>query len=326
MPILTVKVEPISPSQRIDVYLAEAELGLSRSQIKRLFGEGRVQVNGKKVRISHKVEGGEEVVIDQPDEKPIPFMPEEIPLDIVFEDDYLAVVNKPAGMVVHPATKNESGTLANALLYYFQHLSSGYEKGYPGLVHRLDKNTTGLMVVAKNDQIHAALGEQLQQRTLKREYLALIWGTLRPPEGTISIPIGRSRSDRRLMSSGSAKPREAITEYETIEEFDFLSYIRVNLRTGRTHQIRTHLKEKGHPVFGDPEYGGRGGRLAGIRAGHRSIARKLLNMTSRQMLHAARLRLVHPVTGKSLEFEKEIPEDFGQVLASIRQYQGGISV
>jgi 23S rRNA pseudouridine1911/1915/1917 synthase len=326
MPILKVRVEPISPAQRIDVYLAEAELGLSRSQIKRLFGEGRVNVDGKKVRISHKVQGGEEVVIDQPDQKPIPFVPEEIPLDIVFEDDYIAVVNKPAGMVVHPATRNESGTLANALLYHFQHLSSGYEKGYPGLVHRLDKNTTGLMVVAKNDQIHAALGEQLQERTLRRGYRALIWGTLQPRDGTISIPIGRSRSDRRLMSSGSAKPREAITDYETIEEFEFLSYINVNLRTGRTHQIRTHLKEKSHPVFGDPEYGGRGGRLAGIRAGYRAMARKLLNMTSRQLLHAARLRLIHPVTGKSMEFEKQIPEDFGQVLATIRQYQGGISV
>lgn len=325
MPILRVSVEELSTPLRIDLYLAEADLGLSRSQIKRLFGEGRVTVDGRKVRVSHKVSGGEAVEVDQPEARPIPFLPEDIPVEIVYEDEYLAVVNKPAGMVVHPATKNESGTLANALLYRFRNLSSGYERGYPGLVHRLDKNTTGLMVVAKDDQTHSSLGRQLQERSLRREYVALIWGQLRPAEGIIDLPIGRSRSDRRVMSSGSAKPKEAVTEYETVEQFQFLSYIRVNLRTGRTHQIRTHLKEMGHPVFGDPEYGGRHKQMKGIQAAHRDFARRLLLMADRQLLHATKLRLTHPQTGVSMEFEKEIPDDFGQVLAVVRQYQGGFT-
>ncbi len=206
-------------------------------------------------------------------------------------------------MVTHPAPKNRTGTLANALLYRFTKFSTGYAKGYPGLIHRLDKNTTGLLVVAKNDRAHAELGRQLQERTLKREYLALVWGILRPPDGTISLPIGRSRADRRIMTSGSPKPREAITLYETIESWGWLSYIRVGLKTGRTHQIRTHLKESGHPVFGDPEYGGREVRLTGIEAHHRPLARLLLEKTPRQLLHAARLEFVHPTTGKASNFK-----------------------
>jgi len=231
------------------------------------------------------------------------------------------VINKAAGMVTHPAPKNRTGTLANALLYRFTQLSSGHAKGYPGLVHRLDKNTTGLLVVAKNDRAHAELAAQLQQRTLKREYLALVWGTLRPPEGTISVPIGRSRADRRIMTSGSLKPREAITLYQTIESWGWLSYIGVGLKTGRTHQIRAHLKESGHPVFGDPEYGGRTARLTGIEANHRPLARLLLEKTSRQLLHAACVEFTHPTTGERVEFRVDLPEDFRQVLEFVRLNQ-----
>jgi 23S rRNA pseudouridine1911/1915/1917 synthase len=321
MPLLQLTVETLTAPERIDSYLARANLGLSRSQIKKLFGEGRVTLNGGHVRVSRLVQGGEQIVIDQPDEHPAVFAAEDIHITIVYEDDDLAVVNKPAGMVTHPAPKNQTGTLANALLHHFQNLSTGYAKGYPGLVHRLDKNTTGLLVVAKNDHAHSVLAAQLESRTLSREYLALIWGNLKPPAGTIDLAIGRSRADRRIMTSGSPKTREAVTLYETIENWGLFSYVRVKLRTGRTHQIRTHLKESGHPVFGDPEYGGREGRLTGVEARHRLFARKLLAMTSRQLLHAARIEFVHPATGKTLEFTAELPEDFRQILELVRLYR-----
>ena len=321
MPLITVKIPSLSEPQRIDVALTQADLGLSRSHLKRLFGEKRVTMNNKWVRVSQLVSGGEEIIIDKPDEKRIEFLSEQIDLEIVFEDDFLAVVNKPAGMVTHPAPGHESGTLANALLHHFTNLSSGYARGFPGLVHRLDKNTSGLMVVAKNDVVHRKLAAQLMKRTLTREYWALIWGKMNPLEGKISIAIGRSRADRRVMTSGSPNTREAVTHYATIEELSFTSLVRLHLETGRTHQIRTHLKESNHPVFGDPEYSGREIRLTGIEARHRPTATKMLKMTPRQMLHAKRLEFIHPETGKSATFEIDLPEDFRQVLDVIRHYR-----
>lgn len=321
MSFLHVTIPPLPEPQRIDFYLSVADLGLSRSQVKRLVGEKRVTIGGQWVRASLLVRGGEEVVIDKPDEKRIEFTAEDIELPIIFEDDFLAVVNKPAGMVTHPAPGNESGTLANTLLHHFTKLSSGYAMGFPGLVHRLDKNTSGLMVVAKSDQIHRRLAEQLGDRSLTREYVALIWGKFREPSGTIDLAIGRSRADRRVMTSGSPTTREAITHYETLEEFVFLSLLQLRLETGRTHQIRAHLKESGHPVFGDPEYGGRENRLTGIEARHRALATRLLKLADRQMLHARRLSFVHPTTGKPVDFACELPNDFGQVLDLVRQYR-----
>lgn len=321
MPIHKLQVEPLPEPLRLDLYLSQTDLGLSRSQLKRLFGEGRVTVAGHKVRPSYKVEGGEQVEVDQPESKSPGFMPEALPLDIIYEDDYLVVINKPAGLVVHPAPGNETGTLANALLHHFRQLADGYQGGYPGLVHRLDKHTSGLMLVAKRDDIHTKLADQLQDRTLNREYLALIWGHMRPESGEIDQPLGRSRSDRRVMSGSAVKTREAITRYETIETYDFLSYIRLRLLTGRTHQIRAHLKEKGRPVLGDPEYGGRSSQLRGIEARHRLFARELLALADRQMLHAARLQFVHPEDGEMREFVCEPPEDFRRVLDLIRQYR-----
>jgi 23S rRNA pseudouridine1911/1915/1917 synthase len=318
MPEIRLTVEPLDSPQRIDTYIASCPLGLSRSLIKRLFGEGRVIVAGRKVRVSHKVSGGEEVIIEKPEQRSVEFKPEDIPLDIVYQDDHLAVVDKPAGLVVHPATRNEAGTMANALLHHFQNLSGGYKRGYPGLVHRLDKNTSGLLVVAKNDTVHAVLGEQLRRRSLKREYLALVWGHMRPDRGTISMPLGRSISDRRIMSPRSHKLRDAVTHYSTLETFTFLSLVGLRLETGRTHQIRAHLRQVGHSVFGDPEYGGRSRKLSGIEAGHRSFARKLLDVTDRQLLHATRLEFAHPENGEPMVFESSPPKDFAHVLSMLR--------
>jgi 23S rRNA pseudouridine1911/1915/1917 synthase len=321
VPLITVKIPPLPEPLRIDVALTQADLGLSRSHLKRLFGEKRITMNDKWVRVSQLVVGGEEIVIDKPDEKRIEFLSEKIDLEIVYEDDFLAVVNKPAGMVTHPAPGHESGTLANALLHHFTQLSSGYVRGFPGLVHRLDKNTSGLMVVAKNDVVHRKLADQLMKRTLTREYWALIWGKMNPPAGSIDIAIGRSRADRRVMTSGSPNTREAVTHYETMEELSFLSLVRLHLETGRTHQIRTHLKESNHPVFGDPEYTGREGRLTGIEARHRPTATRMLKMCPRQMLHAKRLEFIHPESGTLATFEIDLPQDFRQVLDVIRQYR-----
>lgn len=321
MSLIQLTIPRLPESQRLDLYLAQANLGLSRSRIKRLFGEKRVTMNGQWVRVSFQVSGGEKIEIDVPDEKRIAFAAEEIDLEIVYEDDVLAVVNKPAGLVTHPAPGNESGTLANALLHHFTDLSTGYAKGFPGLVHRLDKNTSGLMVVAKSDVVQRSLAQQLMKRTLRREYWALIWGKFKEPAGRIDLAIGRSRADRRIMTSGSPKTREAVTHYETIEEFLIFSLLKIHLETGRTHQIRTHLKESGHPVLGDPEYGGRENRLSGIEARHRGFVSRLLEITGRQMLHAKRLKFVHPVTGKSVDFEVDLPDDFKQVLDYVRQYR-----
>lgn len=315
------EVERLAEPMRIDLYLAQAKLGLSRSYIKRLFGEKRITVDGKTVRVSYKVCGGEQVVIDKPEEKRIEFAAEALPVEIVFEDDFLAVVNKPAGLVTHPAPGHESGTLANALLHHFTSLSSGYARGYPGLVHRLDKNTSGLLVVAKNDESHRHLALQLEQRTLRREYKALVWGSFREPSGTIDVSIGRSRTDRRVMTSGAPNPRSAVTHYQVVEEFEFLSLLQVRLETGRTHQVRAHLKESGHPVFGDPEYGGRDSRLRGVEARHRAFAKKLLEIASRQLLHAERIAFRHPHSGETLAFSAELPQDFRQVVELVRHYQ-----
>jgi 23S rRNA pseudouridine1911/1915/1917 synthase len=321
VPLIQLTAESEAAGERIDTYLAQANLGLSRSFVKRLLGEKRVTVDGGWIKPSYRIVGGEMIAIDKPDEKRIEFAAEEIPLDIRYEDDYLAVVNKPAGLVTHPAPGHEIGTLANALLHHFTSLSSGYVRGYPGLVHRLDKNTSGLLVVAKSDSIHRKLAMQLEQRNLTREYTALIWGKMQPRSGTIEVAIGRSRADRRVMTSGSPIARDAVTHYETVEEFEFLSLLKVHLETGRTHQIRAHLKEAGHPVFGDPEYGGRSTRLSGIEARHRRFAEKLLEKAERQLLHATRISFVHPETEEKLDFVAEIPEDFRQTLESVRQYR-----
>ncbi len=309
----------LNPPVRIDKYLASlAELALSRSRIQRLIADGHITVNGKTVEARHKLTGGERVVVTVTPEPSSDLTPENLPLDVVFEDEHLLVVNKAAGMVTHPAAGNYHGTLVNALLYHLGRLPESDSPERPGIVHRLDKNTTGLLVVAKTAEIFPRLQAMMQRREIKRTYLALVCGHMPNDTGEIDEPIGRSLRDRRKMVVTNVRSREARTAYTVKERFRSYDLLEVTLHTGRTHQIRVHMAHCGHPVFGDPEYGGRDKWVRGMFAPERPLARRLLDIMKRQALHAARLAFVHPITGEALSFSAELPADMQAALDILR--------
>ena len=301
---------------RIDIWLA-AVSDLSRSRIRRLIDGGLVtSADGAVPKPSHPVEPGEAFVVSAPPQHAPSFGPEDIPLDIVYHDDHIAVVNKPSGMVVHPGRGNARGTLAAALLHRFGHLSTVGGAFRPGIVHRLDKNTSGLLVIALDDTVHRRLAQMLRERNVHRRYTAYVWGHPRDDIGVIDAPIGRHpRVPTRtaVVTDG----RRAVTRYALERRHEFLSRLTVELETGRTHQIRVHLAHIGHHVFGDPEYGGRDERLGGFSPDVRFTARRLLAMLDRQALHAARLSFVHPVTGEDCSFEARLPEDLAELERSL---------
>ncbi|HUV31813.1 MAG TPA: RluA family pseudouridine synthase [Acidobacteriota bacterium] len=301
--------------QRLDRYLAEhPDLALSRTRIQKLIVDGGVSVNGQAVDKKHKLTGGEVVELTVPPPEPTTLVPENIPLDIVFEDEHLLVVNKPPGLVTHPAAGNYTGTLANALAYHFGRLAGAPGADRPGIVHRLDKNTSGLLVVARNDHAYASLQQAIQSRELRRTYLAVVCGHMRKDSGTIDLPVGRSVRDRRKMSVTDRHSRPAVTGYTVTERFRSYDLLDVLLQTGRTHQIRVHFSHLGHPVLGDPDYGGRQKWHRGIFGPERPLAREILSLLGRQALHARRLEFVHPSTGEALQFDSEPPEDIQVVL------------
>ncbi len=309
------KVTGDSTNQRLDLFLSSnAELNLSRNQIQKLIKDDKVLVNGQLPQKRRALSDGDIIELTLPLLKKSEITAENIELDIRFEDEFLAVVNKPAGMVVHPAVGNRSGTLVNALMYHFENLAQGGGAERAGLVHRLDKNSSGLLLVARTDVVHRELQKALQERGIKREYLALVCGRLKDAKGLIKTHIDRSKKDRKKMAVTKTSGREAITEYEL--KFSYRSYqlLKLSLLTGRTHQIRVHLAHLGHPVFGDPEYGGREKWHRGIFAPERPLAKKLLEILSRQALHAQRLEFVHPVKHVKVIVESEIPADFQKVL------------
>ena len=249
-----------------------------------------------------------------------PLLPEPIPLDIVYEDEHLLVVNKPAGMVTHPAYGNYTGTLVNALLHHCAGLSAVNDVTRPGIVHRLDKDTSGLMVVAKTDVAHVHLARQFARRTIRREYQAIVWGALAGSTGIIEANLGRSKSDRKKMAVvAGGKP--AVTEYAVLEQFPYLSLVRLRLQTGRTHQIRVHLAHIHHPVFGDPTYNGRHMLYGPGTARQKAEVQAMLAILTRQALHARTIGFRHPATGSEVMFESDLPEDMRQVLALIRKRQ-----
>lgn len=304
--------------ERIDRYLSETRGIATRAQVQRLLRSGDILVDGRSVKPSYRTHGGEEVAVTIPDPEPAWMVAQPIPLDIVYEDRYLLVVDKPAGMVVHPGSGVREGTLANALLAHCKDLSGIGGVVRPGIVHRLDKGTSGLIVVAKDDRTHLALSEALKAREVKRTYEAVVWGG--PAEaGKIETLIGRSSRDRKKMAVLRRTGRQAITSFKVIETFAFAARLEVRLETGRTHQIRVHLAHVGHPVFGDPTYGGRRRKYGSLSSSKMEEARGLLELIGRQALHAARLSFVHPQTDKRMDFKAPVPQDMERLLRALRQ-------
>ncbi len=299
-------------TERLDRFLAD-QLHLSRTQAARLVAERRVTIGGKPVRASRTLVRGEEVTVDMPDEEPPrPIRPAAIPLAVVFEDEHLAVLDKPAGLVVHPAPGHWDDTLVNALVARGTTLAGGAE-GRPGVVHRLDRDTSGLLLIAKTDLAHRRLAAMLGARRIVRHYAALVWGHLDRSPTTIDAPIARHPRDRKRMAV-LAGGRPARTEAYVVARFALVDLLRVVLHTGRTHQIRVHLAHIGHPVVGDPVYGGGGSRR--MSGSQRARAEALERLAPRQALHAAYLRFRHPVTGERLEFEAPWPGDLKPLLVA----------
>ncbi len=308
--------------ERVDMYLTHHIENATRSKIQMAIRSGAVLVDGKPVKPSHKVVGGEKIVVTIPKAPPPEVKAENIPLDVIFEDDFLVVVNKPAGMVTHPAFGHYTGTLVNALLYHCGRKLSGLNHVIrPGIVHRLDKDTSGLLVVAKDDHTHAALARQFSSRTIDREYWAIVWGRFEGKlqrQGLIEASLGRSKSDRKKIAV-RIEGKQAATRYEVLEEFPYLSLMRLRLLTGRTHQIRVHLHHIGHPVFGDPTYGGRRIAWGGTEKKKKDDVQTMLRIMSRQALHAKTVGFVHPVTRQMMKFDSDLPPDMISILQMLRQ-------
>lgn len=289
---------------RIDKALSAKAEGYTRSHIQSVLSDGGVKVNGKTVSKSYKLSPGDEVVFTVPEPTLLSAEPEDIPLDIVYEDSDLLVVNKPRGMVVHPAPGNESGTLVNALMYHCKGSLSGINGVIrPGIVHRIDKDTSGLLIVAKNDFSHEKLALQIKDHSFKRQYRAVVHGNIKDDFGTVDAPIGRSTKDRKKMCVTDKNSRHAVTHYEVLDRFDSFTYIKVTLETGRTHQIRVHMSYIGHPVAGDPVYGPKNG----------------VTKLNGQCLHAGLIGFIHPRDGRYMEFESDLPDYFTAFLKTLKK-------
>ena len=304
-------INELQAKMRLDVYVS-GEIDVSRSNAQNLIEKGYVTVNGEIKNKNYKLTIGDNVEITEMEPKELTVIEENIPLDIVYEDNDIIVINKPSGMVVHPAPGNESGTLVNALLYHCKDSLSGINGVIrPGIVHRIDKDTSGLLVVAKNDESHVFLSSLLKDHQIKREYHAILIGHLREQRGTVNTYMARHPVDRKKMAVVSPTregAREAITHYEVIEEYPGYTYAKMELETGRTHQIRVHMSYLGHPLLGDETYGG----------GKTQFEKANKSLISGQALHAKRLTLVHPKTKEEMCFESPLPPDFEKLLEKLR--------
>lgn len=305
--------------ERLDVFLSNSIENATRSKVQKLIESKLVTVNGAVVKSNYKVKPFDVIEATHPiTPRPEETEPEDIPLDIIYEDDYLLVINKPAGMVAHPAYANYTGTLVNALLHHTKKLSGLNEPGRPGIIHRLDKDTSGLLVVAKDDFTHAKIAEQFIKRTVDREYHAICWGKFKEKKGEINFNIVRSKKDRKKFSVSENEGRTALTLYEVLEEFEFTSYLKINLKTGRTHQIRVHLSGVGKPVFGDPTYGGRQVVYGSERPKIKARVQNLLEVMPRQALHAKTVGFYHPVKKEKMFFDSELPDDMKLLIEKLR--------
>nr|WP_326126374.1 RluA family pseudouridine synthase [uncultured Oscillibacter sp.] len=301
METLTLRPGEDQAGRRADVWLAEAVEGLTRSAAARLLEEGRVTRGGKPLSKSARLDGGETVEVSLPEPEPVDLVPQDIPLDIVYEDGDVIVVNKPKGLVVHPAPGHPDGTLVNALLFHCGDSLSGVGGALrPGIVHRIDRDTSGLIIAAKNDRAHQALSAQLQDHTLARTYQCVVTGSLRQDSGTVDAPIGRHPTDRKRMAV-VPNGRPAVTHYQVLERFPGFTHVQCRLETGRTHQIRVHMAHIGHPILGDTVYGAKK-PVPGLRG---------------QCLHAAGLRFRHPRTGELVELSAPLPPEFQEQLRKL---------
>ncbi|MFO7892021.1 MAG: RluA family pseudouridine synthase [bacterium] len=315
---IQIEVPEKQSSERLDVFLANRIAKVSRSKIKQIIETGNVTVNGGTKKPRYLIRPGEKIKVIIPRPEPMDLDPEKIPIDIVFEDESLLVVNKETGMVVHPGYGNRSGTLVNALLGHCKSLSNTDDPFRPGIVHRIDKDTSGLLVVAKKEEIHRKLADQFKKKTVVREYIAVVWGRVKKKEDSIDTLLSRSNKDRRKFRANNQGKR-AVTTYLVKERFRLATVISLKLHTGRTHQIRVHCSYIGHPVFGDQMYGGRGACLGGLSQDDTRCAKQLLKIMPRQALHAKSLGFKHPVNGKNYFFDSELPEDMKLLIKKLRE-------
>ncbi len=297
----TVTVTENEAGQRADVALASL-LELTRSNVQKLLEEGRAVKGGKTLKANTKLKQGDEITVTLPEPRPLDVQPENIRLDIIYEDDDIIVINKARGMVVHPAAGNYSGTLVNALLHHCRNLSGINGVIRPGIVHRLDKDTSGIMICAKNDAAHLSLSKQIQDKTARRTYLAVVRGNIKTDSGVIETFIDRDKNDRKKMAVVKEGGRLAITEYEVMERFGKYTIVRCRLKTGRTHQIRVHMEYLGYPIVGDPKY---------------SPMKSQFSING-QALHSLTLDFVHPRTGEQMHFEAPLPEDMQKIVTRLR--------
>lgn len=287
--------------QRADVILAQL-LDITRSNMQKLMDDGRAVKGTKVLKSNYKLKAGDRIIVTLPEPQPLDVQPENIPLDIIYEDEDVVVINKARGMVVHPAAGNLNGTLVNALLYHCKNLSGINGVIRPGIVHRLDKDTSGIMICAKNDQAHVSLSQQIQSKTAKRSYLCVVRGNIKTDSGTIETLISRDKNDRKKMAVVKEDGRNAITDYEVVERFGKYTIVKCNLRTGRTHQIRVHMEYLGYPIVGDPKYS----------------PMKTPFSINGQALHSLTLDFIHPRTGEAMHFEAPLPEDMHKIVTRLR--------
>ncbi len=316
------RVTPKSAGLRLDTYIFVSGAGVSRTQIQRAIKEGKVSVNGRVARASYRVKAGDVVEAElEYYEPPTEIVPEEGEIDILYEDEDIVVINKPPGMVVHPAKGHFTGTVVN-LLYHRLMNAPGSERKRPGIVHRLDKDTSGVMIIGKSEVAVRDLARQMATKEAKRRYLTVVWGRVERP-GTVEAPIGRHPIYRERMAITVINAKSALTDYRPLETFPYATLLEVSLRTGRTHQIRVHMEYIGHPVVGDPVYSGRDiGKITRVLQGVEAPVEEVLSRIDRQALHAYRLTVRHPKTGRIMEFEAPLPEDMSRLLTFLRRGRG----
>ena len=311
---LSFTVNPEQAGLRLDVFLAQADETFSRSQIKNAIEEGDVTVNGKEPKVSRHLKAGDVVSIHIEPAIEAVAIPQDIPLAVVYEDASIIVINKPAGMVVHPASGNPDQTLVNALLFHCADLSGIGGVIRPGIVHRLDKETSGLIVAAKSDEAHRKLSAQFEKHDVHKKYIALVWGDVKGQSGEIVLPVGRHPVDRKKMSTKSRRGKDALTLWKVLERYGTATLLDVEIKTGRTHQIRVHLSERGCPVIGDAVYG----NAAKLQTVKNAALKAEIKALNRQALHAAQLSFLHPQNGERMVFTAPLPEDMKNLCALFR--------